>query len=193
MKKLVSMLLALMLCLCGLTSAMAETATETTVEVFPYTVEDYKTYFDVLGYNLFGEAPVWAATEDGQSLVATIESWGVAVVMLDELGQVTSLGTTIDISMEGDVTTESNKFGQMVALIALSSKAAEDINSFTEENINTFTNSLMTLITSLMGSIADAMTEPVVVSEEIGGNLCSFYMSLDMNTMTMSFGFLMEP
>ena len=108
----------------------------------------------------------------------------------------TEILTRVEMKMNDDaaVETKANAFGQIVVLAALSSKAAEDVSSFTDEKINAITNQLATMIQGLMGKLAEALTgEPVTIQEEVDGNLCTFIMQIDMTTMTMSFGFQMKP
>ena len=188
MKKLVSMLLALVLCLCALTPVMAETA----VEAFPYTVEGYRTYFDVLAVSMFGVSPAWTLSADGRSYNVDVPGYGTVEVALNAQGQITSFKSTL-VATEDNVTTTSNAFGQLVALIALSSKAAEDITFLTEENINQFTAELQGLLGEMLSRIAEAMEGPLVVSGEVVGNTCSFSMLLDLNNMTINFGFIFQP
>ena len=54
MKKLVSLILALAMCLCALTPALAEGSLVATAEaeVVPYSFEDYKNLFDTLSANM---------------------------------------------------------------------------------------------------------------------------------------------
>lgn len=193
MKKLVSMLLALMLCLCGLTSAMAETATETTVEVFPYTVEDYKTWFDTFSSSMFEVTPAWVTAEDGKSIAVTVAGYGDVKVELNDQGQITCFSSNL-IATEDTVETTSNAFGQLVALIALSSKATEDLSFLlSEENLQQFEIDLMSLLYNMIGRITEALEGPLTVSGEVSGNLCTFSMLLDVNTMTINFGFMFQP
>ena len=194
MKKLLSLVLAAMLCLCALTPAMAETTAA--VETFPYTLGVYKAYFDALATNFFGVAPQWAADAEAKIAVATIPEIGEVLFSVDENEYMLEILTMVEMNMndEAAVNTKSNAFGQIVALAALSSKAAEDFNGFTEEKINAISAELKTMISEMVGKIAVALTgEPVTIQKEIDGNLCTFYMMIDMTTMTLSFGFQMLP
>lgn len=194
MKKLLSLVLAAMLCLCALTPAMAETTAA--VETFPYTLSDYKAYFDLLATNLFGVAPQWAADAEEKIAVASIPGIGEVMFSVDENEYMLEILTMVEMDINDDeaVQTKSAYFGNVVALAALSSKAAEDLNGFTDEKIDAITNQLIAMIQGMVGKIAEAMTgESVVVQEEVDGNLCTFIMQIDMTTMTMSFGFQMLP
>ena len=194
MKKLLSLVLAAMLCLCALTPAMAETTAA--VETFPYTLGVYKAYFDALATNFFGVAPQWATDAESGIAVARVPGYGDVKFGMDANQNVTEILTVVEMNMndEAAVNTKSNAFGQIVALAALSSKAAEDFNGFTDEKIDAITNQLIAMIQGMVGKIAEAMTgESVVVQEEVDGNLCTFIMQIDMTTMTMSFGFQMKP
>lgn len=194
MKKLLSLVLAAMLCLCALTPAMAETTAA--VETFPYTLSDYKAYFDLLATNLFGVAPQWAADAELLLAVATIPGVGDVIFSVDENEYMLEIMTVVemDVNNAEELQTKAAYFGNVVALAALSSKAAEDVNSFTDEKINAITNQLVTMIKGLMGKLAEALTgELVTIQEEVDGNLCTFFMQVDMTTMTLSFGFQMLP
>lgn len=194
MKKLLSLVLAAMLCLCALTPAMAETTAA--VETFPYTLSDYKVYFDLLATNLFGVEPQWAADAEAKIAVATIPGIGEVMFSVDENEYMLEILTMVEMDINDDeaVQTKSAYFGNVVALAALSSKAAEDFNGFTEEKINAISAELQTMISEMVGKIAVALTgEPVTIQKEIDGNLCTFYMMIDMTTMTLSFGFQMLP
>jgi len=194
MKKLLSLVLAAMLCLCALTPAMAETTAA--VETFPYTLSDYKVYFDLLATNLFGVAPQWADDAEEKIAVATIPGIGEVKFSVDENEYMLEILTKVEMDINDDeaVQTKSVYFGNVVALAALSSKAAEDLNGFTDEKIDAITNQLIAMIQGLMGKLAEALTgEFVTIQEEVDGNLCTFFMQVDMTTMTLSFGFQMKP
>lgn len=194
MKKLLSLVLAAMLCLCALTPAMAETTAA--VETFPYTLGVYKAYFDLLATNLFSVEPQWAADAEAKIAVATIPGVGEVLFSVDENEYMLEILTMVEMDMNDTaaVNTKSNAFGQIVALAALSSKAAEDVNSFTDEKVNAISAELQAMITEMVGKITEALTgEPVTIQKEIDGNLCTFYMMIDMTTMTLSWGFQMKP
>lgn len=200
MKKLLSLVLAAMLCLCALTPAMAENdlgaADATAVETFPYVLGDYKLYFDFLASNFFGTEPQWDADAELLLAVATIPGVGDVIFSVDENEYMLEIMTVVemDVNNAEERETKAAYFGNMVALAALSSKAAEDVNSFTDEKINAITNQLVTMIKGLMGKLAEALTgELVTIQEEVDGNLCTFFMQVDMTTMTLSFGFQMLP
>ena len=194
MKKLLSLVLVAMLCLCALTPAMAETTAA--VETFPYTLGVYKAYFDALATNLFGVEPQWATDAEPGSAVASVPGYGDVNFGMDANQNMTEILTRVEMKMNDDaaVETKANAFGQIVVLAALSSKAAEDVSSFTDEKIDAITKQLATMIQGRMGKLAEALTgEPVTIQEEVDGNLCTFIMQIDMTTMTMSFGFQMKP
>lgn len=188
MKKLVSVLVALALCLCTLAPVMAET----TVEAFPYTLETYRMYFDLLATSMFEVAPVWTTSADGTAATATVNGYGVVEMDINAAGQVTCFTTSL-VANQNNASTVSNAFGQLIALLALSSKTAEDITFLTEENINQFTNELLGLLNELLGRMEEALGDTLVVSGEAGGNTCTFTMLLDVNTMTINFGFMFQP
>ncbi len=200
MKKLLSLVLAAMLCLCALTPAMAENdlgaANTTAVETFPYVLGDYKLYFDFMAKNFFGTEPQWAADAELLIAVATIPGIGDVIFSVDENEYMQEMMTvvTMDMNDTAQVQTMSNYFGQIVALTALSSKAAEDPETFTEEKINSITNEMVAMINGMMGKIGEALTGNVVTNQkEIDGNLCTFFMQIDATAMTLSFGFQMLP
>lgn len=192
MKKLLSLVLAAMLCLCALTPAMAETA----VETFPYVLTDYAVYFNHLASSMFQVEPQWASDAESGVAVASVPGYGDVIFGMDANQNVTEIMTVVEMNINDNdaVKAKSNAFGQIVALAALSSKAAEDLNGFTEEKIDAITAELVAMITEMVGKIAEAATGNMVSNQkEIDGNMCTFFMQIDVTAMTMSFGFMMEP
>lgn len=196
MKKLVSLMLALVLCVCTLTPVMAEglgsslLAQFTTTATFDYTLADYQTMFNMLCSGTLSVTPVW--TVEGTDNVATIEGYGEVIVTVNADGAVTKLSTS-KVCTADDISNSANALGMLVAVTALSSKATEDISFVTEENINAYTEELLNLLYSLMDKITDAMDNTVSVTGELGGDKATFTMHIDMNTMAITFGFIYEP
>lgn len=162
-------------------------------EVFPYALEDYKLYFDMFAASLLGTTPVWATAEDGRSITVDAGDFGTMLVSLNEEGAVLNYACSItaNVSNAYDM---GNSFGQLVALIALSSKAAEDISFISsQDNINQFTTEVLSLLSVLTENMTDAMSGPVSVTDEVAGDTCTFTMYFDAQTLNLTFGFVYEP
>ena len=195
MKKLLSLLLAALLCVCALTPVMAEdslsalfNSLNTTAEAFPYTISDYQTYFNILSLNVIQVNPVW--TTEGNTATAVLEGYGDVVVEANADGYVTKLTTGMTV---GTSDTESaNKLGMLVALVAMTSKATEDI-SFFSENSDGFTQELLSVLFALMGDITSAMEAPVSSTGEVYGDTVTFTLSVNATDMTMELGLIYEP
>lgn len=195
MKKLLSLLLAALLCVCALTPVMAEdslsalfNALNNTAEAFPYTVSDYQTYFNILSLNVIQVSPVW--TTEGNNAIAALEGYGDVLVEANAEGYVTKLSTSMTV---GTSDTESaNKLGMLVALVAMTSKATEDI-SFFNENSDGFTQELLSVLFALMGDITSAMEAPISSSGEVYGDTVTFTLSVNVTDMTMELGLIYEP
>lgn len=195
MKKLLSLLLAALLCVCALTPVMAESSLSelfnslnTTAEAFPYTISDYQTYFNILSLNVIQVSPVW--TTEGNTATAVLEGYGDVVVEANADGYVTKLSTGMTV---GTSDTESaNKLGMLVALVAMTSKATEDI-SFFSENSDGFTQELLSVLFALMSDITSAMEAPVSSTGEVYGDTVTFTLSVNVTDMTMELGLIYEP
>lgn len=190
MKKLISLMLALVLCLCALTPVMAEEADAAPAEAFLYTQEEYRQLFDVLAANMLQIVPEW--TVDGSMAMAALEGYGEVLVEMNDAGQVIRLSTN-KVCALNDIQTSANALGMLVALSALGSKATEDMTFMTEENINVYTQELMSLLYSLMDNLGEAMGSTVTVTGEVGGDTATFTMLIDVTTLSITFGFIYEP
>lgn len=195
MKKLVSLLLAAMLCVCALTPVMAESSLSAlfnslnnTVEAFPYTIADYQTYFNILSLNVIQVSPVW--TTEGNTATAVLEGYGDVLVEANAEGYVTKLSTSMTVGMSD--TASANKLGMLVALVAMTSKATEDI-SFFNENSDGFTQELLGVLYALMGDIVSAMEAPISSTGEVYGDTVTFTLSVNVTNMTMELGLIYEP
>lgn len=198
MKKLLSLVLAALLCIGCLTPVLAENSLSSlfsnlnaTAEAFPYTLEDYQSYFNLLCTNLFGATPVW--TTDGSNAVATIEGFSDVIVEMNAEGYVTKLSTSMTVSASD--ASAANNLGMMIALVAMSSKAAEDV-SFITSNTEAYTNELVSGLYSLLGNLAEAMSGPVSSTVEVYGDTATFTLALDISdaaNINMTFGFIYEP
>ena len=195
MKKLIALLLAALLCLGTMLPALAENETEARPETFPYMFSEYKTYFDFLSENLFGITPEWGADVEALIAMARVEGFGDTYLEVDAEEYVKTVITMVSIPVADDtqITTAANSFGQLVALITLSSRAAQDVSTFTNETINAVQNELVEMISELMSHVSDALNGPVTLEHEVDGDLCTLVMSFDLEAMTLTFGFMLQP
>lgn len=102
MKKLLSLLSALLLCLCSLTPALAEEAASHTANI-PITLADYqKAYEAVILANAPEASIVWstAPIENGEAHLATIDNSFVSVMLLPDGEYVAEVA----VLMEADLT-----------------------------------------------------------------------------------------
>ncbi len=198
MKKFLSLLLAAMLCVCALTPAMAETATEEAAPAVPFafTLDTYKTYFDLLAAASLGVAPEWVQDEEGVVYANLADTFAV-IVNMDENGNIFGFDTAVAISLEADeeaINAASETFGMIVALIGMSALTAEDVTFLANQELQTqFSTQIMTPLLSLIGNIASAMTAPIFETAEVSGHTCTFMMAIDQTAMTMTMGFTFEP
>ena len=195
MKKLIALLLAALLCLGTMLPALAENETEARPETFPYMFSEYKTYFDFLSENLFGITPEWGADVEALIAMARVEGFGDTYLEVDAEEYVKNIITMVAIPVADDtqITAAANSFGQLVALITLSSRAAQDVSTFTNETINAVQNELVEMISELMSHVSDALNGPVTLEHEVDGDLCTLVMSFDLEAMTLTFGFMLQP
>ncbi|MBR3763660.1 MAG: hypothetical protein IKK57_03810 [Clostridia bacterium] len=200
MKKLVSLLLAVMLAVTTL-PALAETSLsdlfsgltsgQTQQEPFPYTVGEYKATFDMLSINVISVTPTWAT--DGANATATMEGYGDVIVETNAEGYVTKLSTSMTVSAND--ASAANKLGMMIALVAMSSKTTEDI-SFLAANSEGYTTELVNGLYALLGDLVSAMNGPISNTTEVYGDTATYTLSIDMSDMAnvlMTLTFTYEP
>lgn len=198
MKKIVSLLLAAMLCMCtmapamadGLAGLLAQLNNKQNAEAFNYTLAEYQEMFDMLAGATLQATPVW--TNNGDTAVASIAGYGDVIVTLNAEGKVTKLNTEIACSLN-NIETGANAFGMLVAVTAMSSKAIEDPNFTSGNNIDNYTNELLGVLYGLMGDIAKALEGPISSTGEVADDTVTFTLAMDMEAMAMVFGFVYEP
>ena len=196
MKKLISLLLAMMMAMTTL-PALAETSLSDLFsglgsalnqeEAFPYTAEEYKATFDMISGLLLSATPTWTA--EGNVHTASIPGYADVIVETNAAGNVVKLNTAMGFSATD--TSGAEKLGMLIALVAMSSKGTEDL-TFLENSVE-FTNAITQVLYDLLGRIAEALNGPVTSTGEVYGDTVSFTMSLDMTTMTINLGFIYEP
>ena len=196
MKKLISLLLAVMMALTTL-PALAETSLSdlfsgfttgaTTEEAFPYTAEEYKATFDMISGLLLSVTPTWKT--EGNVYTASIPGYADVVVETNAAGNVTKLSTGMGFSTSD--TSGAEKLGMLIALVSLASKGTEDL-AFLENSVD-FTNAIVQVLYELLSRIAEALNGPVTSTGEVYGDTVSFTMSLDMASMYINLSFAYEP
>ena len=198
MKKIVSLLLAAMLCMCtmapamadGLAGLLAQLNNIQNAEAFNYTLAEYQEMFDMLAGATLQATPVW--TNNGDTAVASIAGYGDVIVTLNAEGKVTKLNTEIACSLN-NIETGANAFGMLVAVTAMSSKVIEDPNFTSGDNIDNYTNELLGVMYGLMGDIAKALEGPISSTGEVADDTVTFTLAVDMEAMALVFGFVYEP
>lgn len=197
MKKLLSLLLAALLCVGAMTPVLAEAGdslsslfsnTNTATEAFTYTLAEYQVFFNTLSSSVLGADPTWETTAEGA--VATIPGYGEVLVNTNADGYVTRLSTKMTVNL--DDTEGASNLGMVVALVAMTSKATEDLE-FLSANSDDYTTQLLNVLYSLMGNIADAMTAPITATDEVYGDTVTFILSISLTEMTMTLEFVYEP
>ncbi len=165
-------------------------------ETFPFTLEEYRVYFDLLSLSILGVTPEWAKDEDGLDYTMIGDLFPVAAPAADD-GRICSLESAVVIGLEWEqeqIDSVSNLFGNVVALTGMSAMATEDPAFMTDADlINEFTTGILMPLMSVLGDMQTAMTEPAVSEAEVCGHSCSFSLEIDLDAMTMTLGFTFAP
>ena len=198
MKKLLSLLLAALLCLGCMIPAMAEapvTEAETpaAVETFPYTLDNYKMYFDKLVAGALGATPVWTAAEDGLSYTVDVAGFGSVLISLDAEGNILSYATEMTASAANSEAL-GEAFGQLIVMIGMTSRICEDITFLMDsEAQNEYSIALVVPLMKLSSRINDAMEAPVAETAEVFDDTVTFTLAVNLETVKVTFGFIYEP
>ena len=139
MKKLISLLLALMMLAAMTTAAFAEGSL-----AYAFTLDDYKATFDMLAVEQLGVTPEW--TEANGVTVAKTAGYTDVEVYTNAAGNVTALQFGLE-SSGAALETDANNFGMMVSLTAMTALMLED-PTFVTTGVNTFMSGLAELITT---------------------------------------------
>lgn len=196
MKKLVSLLLALVLSLGCMLPAMAETTetVEAPAVPFTFTLTDFQTWFDLfITTTGLGITPVWTTSEDGLTVEADAQDLGKIVVTLNADGQVTCLGLDSILTLD-NIQVGAYFFGVSVGLTTLAAKAAEDPTFLADEaNATQMEAELTNLVNTLSARTNEALTGTISETGVIAGHTATVSMSFDMTNMTLLFGYTYEP
>lgn len=195
MKKLVSLVLALVLSLGCMLPAMAEDTETVEAPAAPFTfaVADFQTYFDLfVSTTGLGITPVWTTSEDGLTVEADAQALGKVVLTLNADGQVLKVNTEALLTLD-NIQVGAYYFGVTVGLVTLAVKVAEDPTFLEDQaNANQMETELTNLVNTLSARINDALTGPISESGEIAGHKATVYMSFDMINMALIFGYNYE-
>lgn len=200
MKKIISLLLAAMLCLCALTPVLAESLGDSLAaqfgtaasEPFPYTLDSFKMYFDLLSDAVLGVKPVWSATGEGENQNIALEGFGNVIVVIEN-------GSIIRYEMAVTVTVDNANelgygLGSLLGLVFMSSKAAEDVSYLSDSAAtDAFSTQLNNLLQELLGKINEAIAAPVSVTGEVMEDTATFTLSVDLTNMTLTLDVKYEP
>lgn len=196
MKKLVSLILALVLSLGCMLPAMAETTETVEAPAVPFTfaLEDFQTWFDLfITTTGLGITPVWTTSEDGLTVEADAQDLGKIVVTLNADGQVTCLGIDSILTLD-NIQVGAYFFGVSVGLTTLAAKAAEDPTFLADEaNATQMEAELTNLVNTLSARTNEALTGAISETGVIAGHTATVSMSFDMTNMTLLFGYTYEP
>lgn len=196
MKKLVSLLLALVLSLGCMLPAMAETTETVEAPAVPFTfaLEDFQTWFDLfITTTGLGITPVWTTSEDGLTVEADAQDLGKVIVTLNADGQVTCLGIDSILTLD-NIQVGAYFFGVSVGLTTLAAKAAEDPTFLADEaNATQMEAELTNLVNTLSARTNEALTGAISETGVIAGHTATVSMSFDMTNMTLLFGYTYEP
>lgn len=192
MKKLVSLILALILTLGCMLPAMAETTAAPAT--FTFALSDFQTWFDLFITSTgLGITPVWTTSEDGLTVEADAQDLGKVVVTLNADGQVTCLGLETILTLD-NIQVGAYYFGVSVGLATLSAKAAEDPTFLADEaNATQMEAELTNLVNNLSARTNEALTGAISETGVIAGHPATVYMSFDLTNMTLVFGYTYEP
>lgn len=196
MKKLVSLILALVLALGCMTPAMAETADAVDAPVAPFTfaVTDFQTCFDLfVSSTELGITPVWTTSEDGLTVEADAQALGKVVLTLNADGQVIKVNSEAVLGLD-NMEMGAYYFGVTVGLVTVAVKAAED-PTFPEDQANAtqMEAELTSLVGTLTARINEVLTGTISESGVIAGHSATVYMRLDVINMSLIFGYTYEP
>jgi len=196
MKKLVSLILALVLSLGCMLPVMAETTETVEAPAAPFTfaLEDFQTCFDLfISTTELGITPVWTTSEDGLTVEADAQDLGKIVVTLNADGQVTCLGLDSILTLD-NIQVGAYFFGVSVGLTTLAAKAAEDPTFLADEaNATQMEAELTNLVNTLSARTNEALTGAISETGVIAGHTATVSMSFDMTNMTLIFGYTYEP
>lgn len=195
MKKLVSLLLVLILSLCALTPAMAETTGILEAPAaFSFSLTDYQTYLNFFYSNGLGITPVWTTVEDGLSTVCDMQDYGKVTVGLSAEGKVTKLGIESALSLDS-MQTGAYYFGVSLAMATMAAKAAEDISFLQDQTLSSqLQTDLTTLINSLTSRMSEVLTgETITESGVIADHTATVSLRVDVAAMTFVFGYTYAP
>lgn len=196
MKKLVSLILALVLSLGCMLPAMAETTETVEAPAVPFTfaLTDFQTWFDLFITSTgLGITPVWTTSEDGLTVEGDAQDLGKVVVTLNADGQVTCLSLDAPLTLD-NLQVGAYYFGVSLAMTTLAAKVAEDPAFMEDETVTaTMEAELSALVTNLTNRIDEALTAPISETGVIAGHTATVYMSFDLTNMTLIFGYTYEP
>lgn len=185
MKKIISLVFALMLTLCLLTAACAET-----VATFPFIAQEYVDTFRIAYVDA-------VANQTQEGLVLEMEEGAPVQVSYDMNGLCTSLNTEVKIPLvqSGEANNEGEKFGY--SAIAIMASAREIELNGDDDAILADMTPMIQGFTDLLSSFSDEDYEnciscPVTHEIEICTHPARITFSFDMLTMSlvMSFSYL---
>lgn len=197
MKKLISLLLAALLCLSALTPALAQSLSDLLAgstpsedaTAFAYTADEYRVVFDELSVSRLKVTPVWTLV-DGRH-IAAVEGYGEVVITIDEAGFVTSLYTEVTCTVD-DLGLARN-FGMLLAMAATASKMVENPAFLFSGEADVLANGLSDSLNTLTANIAQAVRAPISHTAEVCGNTVTYTCALDIAANSLTFSFTFEP
>ena len=166
-----------------------ETASD---DAFPYALDVYKMYFDMLATNNMGITPVWTPAEDGKALTIEMTGFSPVVVSLNEAGEVT--GFSAEVTANPFDSSTMTAFGQLIAMVGMSSKVSENI-AFSQDQatLNAYAADLAAPLTALTERADESMAAPISSTTEVSGDTVTYTLYFDLATMQMTVGFAYEP
>ncbi len=189
MKKLLSLLMCVMLCMMTLAPAMAENIAVETPAVFSFKLDDYKAFYDILCQQMLdGQSATWTVADDGKSVVASAEGLCDLTLYLNEEGAVQYMRVVATAGLT-NLTEVATSYGVTVALGGMTAlyNIDQDIMAKFEEEFNPLLESLMSDSEAMMSG------ETLRVDGTVAGMPTVLTVRFDLTSMSLILGFLYAP
>lgn len=195
MKQLASLLLALMMSLCCLLPAVAETsAAGEAPAAFPFTLVEFQAWHNTLitKAGLDG-ATAWTVSGDGLTAVADAGELGRFTAAMNEAGLVT--GLSIECTMTAEtMQTGAYYFGGSISLVIVAVMAAADPASLSDAvAFAELEKGVAELISALFARIGEVAAGRISESGVVAGRHVTVYAACDPHSMALTLGFTCTP
>lgn len=192
MKKSVSLLLALLLCLAGLFPATAEESGAPAA--FAFTLADFRGWHNTLIAQAGMDVePVWTISEDGTMASADARELGRLTLSMNAAGMVTSLNVETALTAE-DMQTGAYYFGGSAGLFVVALMAAEDPACLSDAaGMAQMEAELSELISALFARMGEVAEGGIAQAGRIAGHTATIYAAYDASGMALRLGITFVP